>query len=260
MSNTIEAVDVYATWRGLLQDPRTPIVEDQPACGRYAVQFIKEGPVVPVAIDPDGSGGVVATSPFSDSHDMEQVWPRAAKRPLTSEDFEALWAKAGSNQPPAEDDADDVEALIARVEAASELHDAASEGDLADALHVLKRSADDLAERQKSVEEPLKQQLAAVSDTYKPQIEAAKTARTKALALVARHLQDTGKDGIKGRYGKKISLRVREEKNVVDPGAFLDHMLETNRPAVVEAVAKALKGKAAAGTPGVEVVEKVSAQ
>lgn len=252
--------DIYATWRALLADRRTPVIEDEPAPGRYAVQFIKEGPVIPIAIEPDGFGGFVAMSPYSNSEDMEKVWPRAARRPLTEEDFVALWESAGSNNPPVTEAAGDIYALIARIERIGTPSDAAEEAELADALHLLKRAQDDAEEQRKAVEEPLRAQLAAVSDHLKPRITAAQEARKRALLLVAKYLEVTGRDGIRGRYGKKISLRRREEKQIVDPGAFLDHMLEINRPAVIEAVSKALKGKAEAGMPGVDVEEKATAQ
>lgn len=258
MSETQTTTDPFATWRSLLKGDGAADMND-PAPGYYLVRLSKGGPLVPVAIEPDGLGGCNARTPFSDSADMERIWPYAANTPKTYEDFLSLWNDWGRNDRPAKGE-DDIDALIAEVSANLPMRDAAQESALADALHLLKAAADSAEAARKEAEAPLKERLAEIAAEFQAPKEAADAARKDALAAIAKHLQKTGKDGVKGRYGKKISLRTREECRIVDPGAFLDHILETNRPAVVEAVAKALRGKAVAGAPGVEVVEKVSAQ
>ena len=257
MTEAAETVDLYAPWRAMLAGEKVGIVEDDPLPGRYKIQFVKGGPIIPVAIDPDGLGGMVAMTPFCDSEDMAKVWPFAAKNPISPEDFEALWNAAGSNNPPADDSP---EALIAEIEATLGLKDAAEEARLADALHLLKGMVDEAETARKAQEEPHKAALAEIKAGFDERYAPAADARKSALPKIAAFLQRSGKDGIKGRFGKKISLRKREEVKVTDPGAFADWLIEHHRPAVVELLAKSLKAKGAAGVPGVEIVEKVSAQ
>lgn len=246
----------WETWGLLLAGRRAPIVEDEPQCGRYLVQHVKGGPLIPLAID-EIDGEIRGQTPFTDSADLERYWPSAAKRAVSVEEFTAHWDRAGSNQP-SEDD------LFERTRRAMELADAADEADLAVCIHELKSEADAHDSAMKSALEPLEAQCAEVRARFEPAIDEAKALRTKALAKVRDYLiEHPEKPGIKGRIGNKISLRSTAKPYVSDIEVFLDWALSD------EKASQALRTLVAANfkkittdsdAPGLWVKEEVRAQ
>lgn len=81
----IAEADHYTWWRNALEGNKGPIKDGEPQAGFYRRRLVRGGPWIPIAIFPDGNGGMYARQgrDFAEVVNAVEIWPYCADNPVT---------------------------------------------------------------------------------------------------------------------------------------------------------------------------------